>query len=127
MDERSMIFVDDEKQIRALYSRAFSAPGLRVRTLGTAEECLETMGKDPAPVLFLDLNLPGMDGVSLCRRLREGWPGLVIYAVTGYASRFDTEACRQAGFDDYFCKPVPLADLRAAAAQAFARLGKGAF
>ena len=126
MDEHSIIFVDDEKQIRAMYLRAFSAPGTRVRAVASAEECLEVMAKDPAPVLFWDLNLPGMDGVALCRRLREGWPGLVIYAVTGYASRFDTEACRQAGFDDYFTKPVPLADLRAAAVKAFSRSGEGA-
>ena len=88
MDEHSIIFVDDEKQIRAMYLRAFSAPGTRVRAVASAEECLEVMAKDPAPVLFLDLNLPGMDGVALCRRLREGWPGLVEYGAAPVLQAF---------------------------------------
>jgi len=122
MEERSIIFVDDEKQIRAMYARAFAAAGARVRTLESAEECLEAMRKDPSLVLFLDLNLPGMNGLELCRQLHKEWPMAIMYAVTGYASLFEISDCREAGFEDYFTKPVPLAKLKAAAERAFERI-----
>jgi CheY-like chemotaxis protein len=75
-------------------------------------------------VFFLDLNLPGMNGVDLCRQIRHQYPMAIVYAVTGYASLFELSECRDAGFEDYFTKPASISDLTEAADNAFKKLAR---
>ena len=122
MAEKRILVVDDEIRIRDLFSEVFSRAGYMVKTAESAEEALEIMVKTPFMVLFLDLNLPGLNGVELCRRIRKGWPMTICFAVTGYASLFELSECRDAGFEDCFTKPATLADLLAAAEHAFTKI-----
>lgn len=122
MADKRILVVDDEEQIRELYAQFFSGAGYTVQTAETAEEALEIMRKNPFWVLFLDLNLPGMNGVELCRQIHQEYPMAVAYAVTGYASLFELSDCRAAGFEDYFTKPARLSDLLQAAEHAFLKL-----
>ncbi len=120
--ERKILVVDDEKQIRDIYSQAFSRAGYEVTTAESAEEALEIVRKTPFWVLFLDLNLPGRNGVELCRKIKNKYPMAVPVAVTGYASLFELTDCRDAGFEDYFTKPANLSELLEAADYAFKKL-----
>jgi CheY-like chemotaxis protein len=120
--EKKIMVVDDEQQIRDLYSQAFSQAGYTVQTAGSAEEALEILEKERFWVMFLDLNLPGMNGVDLCRQIRKAYSMTIPYAVTGYASLFELNDCRKAGFEDYFTKPASLSDLLEAAEHAFKKL-----
>jgi len=122
MEEKKILVVDDEEPIRDLFERAFTRVGYSVRTAESAEEALEIVQDTPYWVLFLDLNLPGMNGVDLCQRIRQEYPMAIPIAVTGYASLFELTDCRSAGFEDYFTKPVNLAELLDAAEQAFRKL-----
>lgn len=124
MDSKRILVVDDEKQLRELFKEAFSRAGYEVQTAGSAEEALEIVQKTPFWVLFLDLNLPGMNGIDLCRQIRKDFPMAILYAVTGYASIFELADCRDAGFEDYFTKPVNLKDLIKAANHAFQKIEK---
>ncbi|MFO7913521.1 MAG: response regulator, partial [Desulfotignum sp.] len=71
MSEKRILVVDDEKQIRNIYAQAFARAGYEVTTSETAEEALEIISKASFLVFFLDLNLPGMNGVELCRKIRN--------------------------------------------------------
>jgi CheY-like chemotaxis protein len=122
MTEKKILVVDDEKLIRDLFEQAFTRAGYAVQTVESAEDALEVMKKTPISVLFLDLNLPGMNGIELCRQISKNWPMAISHAVTGYASLFEIHDCREAGFEDYFTKPVNLSDLLAAAEHAFKKL-----
>ncbi len=122
--ENRILVVDDEQQIRELYTQFFSGAGYQVQTAASAEEAIEIMHKTPYWVMFLDLKLPGMSGVELCRRIRQEYPMAIAYAVTGYASLFELSDCRAAGFEDYFTKPARLGDLLKAAEIAFARIAR---
>lgn len=122
MTEKKILVVDDEKQIRDIFEQFFSRSGYTVQTVESAEEALEIMKKTPFSVLFLDLNLPGMNGIELCRQISKNWPMAISHAVTGYASLFEIHDCREAGFEDYFTKPVNLSDLLEAAEHAFKKL-----
>jgi CheY-like chemotaxis protein len=124
MVERKILVVDDEQPVRDLFSRILERAGYKVRVAESGEAGLEAMRAEPAWVLFLDLNLPGMNGLELCRAIRAEWPMAVAHAVTGYASLFELSDCRAAGFEDYFTKPVASAHLRDAAARAFAKLDR---
>jgi CheY-like chemotaxis protein len=122
MSDKNILVVDDEEMIRNLYLEAFTGAGFTVETAESAEAALEIMRKSPFPVLFLDLKLPGMNGVELCRHIRRDWPMTISYAVTGYARLFELHSCREAGFEDYFIKPVKLSDLIEAAEHAFQKV-----
>jgi CheY-like chemotaxis protein len=122
MGEQRILVVDDEAQIRDMFSQVFSRAGYSVQTAESAEDALDIMAKNPFQVLFLDLNLPGMNGVELCRKIRNGWPMAICIAVTGYASLFELSDCRDAGFEDYFTKPARLSDLLDAAGHAFKKI-----
>ena len=124
MDEKKVLMVDDEKMIIELYRQVFSEAGYLARTAESAEEALEILKHDQFFVIFLDLNLPGMNGVELCRKIRKEFPMAIIYAVTGYASLFELSECRDAGFEDYFTKPAKMNDLLNAAEYAFAKLSR---
>jgi CheY-like chemotaxis protein len=124
MEEKKILVVDDEESIRDLFGQVFARAGYSVGTAESAEEALEILGETPYWVFFLDLNLPGMNGVELCRRIRQDYPMAIPIAVTGYASLFELSDCRTAGFEDYFTKPVQLSDLLEAAEQAFKKLNR---
>jgi CheY-like chemotaxis protein len=122
--EQKILIVDDESSIRELFSEVLSMEGFAVQTAESAEEALEIVEKTTYWVYFLDLNLPGMNGVELCRQIRKRFPMAIAYAVTGYASLFELSECRDAGFEDYYTKPVNIAELVDAANQAFKKLDR---
>ncbi len=120
--EKIIMVVDDESAIRELFSEALTSKGYTVVTAGDAEEALDMVEKTPYWVYFLDLKLPGMNGLELCRQIRNRFPMAIAYAVTGYVSLFELSECRDAGFEDYFTKPVKMDDLFDAAGHAFKKL-----
>lgn len=122
--EKRVLVVDDEELIRIIFSRALTQAGYSVRTATTAEQAIELMRDNPAELLYLDLNLPGMNGLELCKLVRKHWPWSITVAVTGFASLFDLLECREAGFEDYFLKPVELAELLATAEHSFKKLAR---
>ena len=102
MTKRSILVVDDEPCIRLAFAKMFTTARYEVQTAESAEQALQIMVTTPAAVLFLDLNLPAMNGLDLCREVRKGWPWSIAIAVTGYASLFELVECREAGFEDYY-------------------------
>ncbi len=119
MTERKIFIVDDEKMIRDMYEEAFAKKGYKVTSAASAEEGLEILDREEFSVMFLDLSLPGMNGVDLCKRIRKKFTTAVIYAVTGYSSFYGSDECKAVGFDDFFTKPVRLDVLFKAAQDAF--------
>ncbi len=122
MSEKKILVVDDEKAIVNLLKQAFARAGFEVVTAGSAEEALKVLETEDIYVMFLDLNLPQMNGIELCRRIKKDKPMSVIFAVTGYASLFELVDCREAGFEDYFKKPADIKTLVKVANDAFEKI-----
>ncbi|MCG8634180.1 MAG: response regulator [Desulfobacterales bacterium] len=122
MSEKTILIVDDETTILSMFELAFTKQGYHVKTAASAEEALEILKTEEIHVMFLDLNLPAMNGIDLCRTIKKQMPMSILYALTGYASLFELSDCRDAGFDDYFKKPVSMADLLDAANAAFEKI-----
>jgi len=74
--------------------------------------------------MFLDLKMPGMNGVELCRTIKHNMPMSIIFAITGYASMFQLADCRDAGFEDYFKKPVTIKTLIEVVEEAFKKIDR---
>ncbi|NOX33459.1 MAG: response regulator [Deltaproteobacteria bacterium] len=122
MTQDKILIVDDEKAILLLFEKAFSRAGYLVRTATSGKAALSLLQNEEIHVVFSDLNLPEMDGLELCREIKKHMPITIIYAMTGYASLFQLVDCRDAGFDDYFKKPVNLEVLLKAAKDAFEKI-----
>jgi DNA-binding response OmpR family regulator len=122
--ERKLLIVDDERSIRDLFQSAFSDPGYQVYLAENGEQALDIMGRHDIDLIFLDLKLFGMNGIELCRRIRKVKPISIIYAMTGWAGLFEVEECREAGFDDFFTKPVQLEVVFKAVENAFEKLDR---
>lgn len=120
--KKKIIIVDDEKMIRNMLETAFTREGYDVICAESAEEALEILPTFKAQVMFLDLKLPGMDGMDLCKTIRELYPMSIVYAITGYASLYELSDCRRVGFEDYFTKPVDLKTLFKAATDSFEKI-----
>lgn len=121
-DSGKILVVEDEETIRLVLFEAFSEDGYKVVCAEDADEALSKLTPD-IKVMFLDLKLPGeMDGIELCKRIREKNKTACIYALTGHSTLYELSDCREAGFDDYFTKPAKLEMLLMAAKEGFNRV-----
>lgn len=121
---RIILIVDDDEAVRNLFEEAFFDSDYAVRSAESANQALDILEREDIDVIFLDLKLFGMNGIELCRQIRKTHPISIIYAITGWSTLFDIEECREAGFDDYFTKPVQLETLYRAADDAFEKLDR---
>jgi DNA-binding response OmpR family regulator len=119
-----VLVVDDDEEIREVLEIGLGRAGYTVNCAQSAEEAQDILKRENIQVMFLDLVLPGMNGVDFFKQIRRHKPIAVIYALTGHASLFELEDCRQAGFDDYFVKPVKLKVLCKAAEDAFEKINR---
>ena len=124
MSEKRILVVDDDEDIRDVFEQALNRAGYSVRSVESAEQALEVLKHENIHVMFLDLNLPKMNGIELCKRIRKDKPMAIVHAITGYASLFELSDCREAGFEDYFNKPVELKILLKAAQDAFEKIDR---
>lgn len=107
MTERILI-VDDNAQNLKLARVILVAAGYEVRTAADAEEAIETLSTFVPRLILMDLQLPGMDGLELTRRLKADpeRSAIVILALTAYAMKGDEDKARAAGCDGYITKPI---------------------
>ncbi len=124
MTDKKILVVDDEQPILRLLSQMFTKAGYTVRTAESAIDALKIVEKENIPVMFFDLNMPEMSGIELCKKVKEQMPMSIIYAITGYASLFELSDCREAGFEDYFKKPVNVSVLLQTAEAAFEKVNR---
>jgi two-component system OmpR family response regulator len=104
--------LDDEAEITRLLANYLQVQGFRVSQAHDGRTLLRLMAEDPPQLVLLDLGLPGEDGFSIARRLREHWHcGLVI--VTGRGDAIDKVVGLEIGADDYVTKPFDLRELLA--------------
>jgi DNA-binding response OmpR family regulator len=120
----NILIVDDEESVRELFFGVFADEGYEVLSAENGSQALEILKGDDIDVIFLDLKLFGMNGIDLCRQIRETKPVSIIFAVTGWAPLFEIEECREAGFDDYFEKPLDMDMLLDVVKDAFKKLNR---
>ncbi|MEO7009383.1 MAG: response regulator transcription factor [Caldimonas sp.] len=111
-DAFHLAVVDDEADITLLLANYLQGHGYRVTQLHEGRALMALMPHDPPALVLLDLGLPGEDGFSIARQLREHWScGLVI--VTGRGDAVDKIVGLEVGADDYVTKPFDLRELLA--------------
>jgi CheY-like chemotaxis protein len=113
MSPKSMLIVDDNPQNLKLARVLFTAKGYEVRTADDAEDAMRILIGFHPSVILMDLQLPGMDGLELTRRLKSDrrTNQIVIVALTAYAMKEDAARAFAAGCDGYASKPIDVKTL----------------
>lgn len=96
-----LLVIDDALDIATLLKLAFQLDGYAVDTALSGEQALEYAAINEYDVAILDLGLPDMDGIVLCRELRTVHPQLLIIMLTARSSKHDIITGLDAGADDY--------------------------
>lgn len=126
MDRLRVLIVDDEPlarmRLRSLLADCVRPAATVVDEAGSASEALHAVARQAVDAVLLDIHMPGMDGISLARKLRELQPAPAVVLVTAHAEHalqaFEVEAV------DYLTKPVRRARLQEALARVETRLGR---
>jgi two-component system response regulator MprA len=109
-----ILVVDDERAVRESLRRALELEDYEVDLAGDGEEALQRLESEAQPdAVILDVLMPGVDGLEVCRRLRRSGSGLPVLMLTARAELENRVAGLDAGADDYVTKPFALEELLA--------------
>jgi CheY-like chemotaxis protein len=108
MPGEPILIVDDNATNLKLLRILLQGEGYEVRAAGDAEEALEVLKTFHPRLILMDIQLPGMDGLELTRRLKadRATQDIIITALTAFAMKGDEQKALEAGCDGYIAKPV---------------------
>jgi two-component system KDP operon response regulator KdpE len=106
-----LLIVDDEPALRKALNTSLSSIGFTIAEARNGEEALAALRRNPADLVLLDINMPGMGGIEVCRRMRSASAQIGIVMVTVRESEEDKVEALEAGADDFVTKPYRLREL----------------
>jgi two-component system, OmpR family, response regulator MprA len=108
-----ILVVDDEPAVRTSLDRALRLAGYDVALAGDGTAALSSLAAAPVDAVVLDVAMPGVDGLEVCRRMRSGGDRTAVLMLTARDAVDDRVAGLDAGADDYLVKPFALRELQA--------------
>ncbi|MGL4177583.1 MAG: response regulator transcription factor [Dermatophilaceae bacterium] len=106
-----VLLVEDEDPMREMLTAALRHEGFEVAATGSGREAVDLARTDRQDVVVLDVNLPDIDGFTVCRRLRQSGADLPVLFLTARDARADLRTGFGEGADDYLTKPFSLEEL----------------
>jgi CheY-like chemotaxis protein len=116
-----ILIVDDEPQVAEVLARSLAREGHTAEVAHSGEEALRRLGTaEPEPdALFLDVSMPGMNGLDVLVEVKRRRPSLPVVVITGHATPDEMDEVKRLGAVDVIAKPAPLTHYQ----QALRRLG----
>ena len=111
MEERKILLVEDEQKIADTLKLGLTENGYQVEVAYDGYIGLKLVENHPFDLVVLDINLPGINGYDLCKRIRAKYPGLPVIMLTALSSLNDKLEGYDAGADDYIIKPFEFKEL----------------
>ncbi|HLO03768.1 MAG TPA: response regulator transcription factor [Symbiobacteriaceae bacterium] len=108
-----ILVVDDDPKITAFLRRALVLEGYEVAVAQTGADGLRSVAEAPPDLVILDIMMPGIDGIEVCRRFRTAGEGMPVLLLTARDAVADRVKGLDAGADDYLVKPFALEELLA--------------
>ncbi|WP_052087922.1 PAS domain S-box protein [Paenibacillus wynnii] len=115
--KRSILVAEDDPVNQLVMTRMLNFLDYEVEVAGSGVEVLKGLERKSYDLIFMDIQMPLMDGLEAARKIREREAGVrhtPIIAITAYALQGDREKCLAAGMDDYLPKPIPMEKLQSA-------------
>jgi len=110
--ERNAVVIEDDADVRALLTELLQQSGFTVAEAATGSDGVRLVHEQDADLVTLDLNLPDLDGIEVCRRIREISEAYIVM-LTGRPDEIDRLVGLETGADDYLTKPFSPRELRA--------------
>jgi two-component system, OmpR family, response regulator len=110
-DSSTILLVDDEDSVQKLLTYPLERDGFRVVSARDGEEALSRFAEEPVDLVVLDIMLPKLDGLEVCKRLRAE-SSVPIIMLTARDDEFDTVLGLELGADDYITKPFSIREFR---------------
>src|SRR6202161_351002 len=120
-----VLVVDDEPAVRRALERALRLDRYDVELAGDGEEALDALAKAPPDAVILDIGMPRLDGLEVCRRMRQAGDRTPILMLTARDAIDDRVEGLDVGADDYLVKPFALRELQARLRALLRRSGDG--
>jgi two-component system, OmpR family, response regulator MprA len=120
-----VLVVDDEPAVRRALERALRLEAYDVELAADGEEALDALARSPADAVILDVLMPRLDGLEVCRRMRKAGDHTPILMLTARDAIDDRVEGLEAGADDYLVKPFALRELQARLRALLRRAGEG--
>ena len=120
----TIMIVEDEAELASVVADYARAAGYAPTVFGDGAQALEAIRRAPPSLIVLDLMLPGLDGLSLCRAVRA-FSSVPIVMVTARVEEIDRLLGLESGADDYLCKPFSPRELMARIKAILRRAGTG--
>ena len=117
-----LLIVEDDDDLRTLLVGRFEDAGYRVEAVASGPDALAAVAREVPDLVILDVMLPGLDGIEVCRRLRADHPLLYVMMLTARADEFDRVIGLEVGADDYVTKPFSLQEVVARVRAALRRV-----
>jgi two-component system response regulator MprA len=111
----SILVVDDEPAVRRALERALRLDSYEVELAENGEQALDRLAEQPADAVILDVMMPGIDGLEVCRRMRAAGDKTPVLMLTARDAIDDRVVGLDVGADDYLVKPFALRELQARA------------
>jgi len=111
--DKNVLVVEDDEQVRRSVERALRFEGYSVSVAGDGEEGLQALAAEPPDVVVLDIMMPRLDGIAVCRLMRARGDRTPVLMLTARHELSDRVAGLDAGADDYLVKPFALEELLA--------------
>jgi DNA-binding NtrC family response regulator len=106
MSTVKILIVDDEEVVRLSHLRSLEETHCHVEAAWNGDDALRAMERTAFDVVLLDLRMPGMDGLSVLKAIKDRWPDSEVIIVTGYPSIDTAKEAVRLGAYDYLSKPV---------------------
>ncbi|MEF2145268.1 MAG: response regulator [Desulfovibrionaceae bacterium] len=115
------MIVDDEERLLYTTKKLFSKIGIEVLTASTGEDALRLLQEEKVHVIFLDIKMPGMDGLKVLSEVKKLYPMIEVVMLTGHAALESAVEGIRLGASDYLIKPVSMKSLLSKSEEAFER------
>ncbi len=114
MSKKIFVVEDDQKNLDLFLAILNTMPNLEIMTEMDGLRAFEQIKKEPPDMIILDIQLPRMSGIEICKELRkiEEFKTIPIIAVTAIAMKGDKERILEEGFDAYISKPILVKEFR---------------
>ncbi|MFZ2446744.1 MAG: response regulator [Syntrophobacteraceae bacterium] len=115
MQIKKILIVDDEQPIYSYLQKKFTKLGYLAFTAGDGEEAVRQAFEDPPDIILLDVKLPKMSGIEVCKKLKsaDATRNIPILMLSARAQSGEIREGLEAGADKYLCKPMSFPDILA--------------
>ena len=121
MGQEPILIVDDEKNIRLTMTQSLEPLDIPVQTAVNGEEALRKLQETSFGLVFLDLKMPGMDGMAVLRQIEDDWPKIRVIIMTAHGTIETAVEAMKFGAVDYIQKPFSPVEIRDLAIQVLRR------